>query len=379
MQDKDWRPATMAEVALDAGVSIPTVSRVINASGPVAEQTREAVLGSIERLGYHPNRLARGLSRGRSDTVLVILPHITEPSVTARLSGLIGVLNDTQYELHIVDVEHPIQERLRPLGEIVTHNRPAGVIIISLRPDDSDLRRFRESRIPVVLIDVPSDELPSDTVDDVAGGDLATAHLVELGHKAIGFVGDDEDTAIGAPASADRRHGYQNALTNAGLDVRPELIATATHGTDPARVASEEMLTLDRRPTAIFAASDVQAFGVLAAARNLGIAVPGELSVIGFDDISLAEFIGLTTVRQPLKLSGERAGLRLMAALGHGTYDTIPASPGLQVVVRHTTAVPDSHPIRSLPFPDEGNGLVTKVSDVPDHASRQVRPIPRRK
>jgi len=379
VQDQDWRPATMAEVALDAGVSIPTVSRVINASGPVAKQTREAVLGSIERLGYHPNRLARGLSRGRSDTVLVILPHITEPSVTARLSGLIGVLNNTQYELHIVDVEHPISERLRSLGEIIRQNRPAGAIIISLRPDETDLRSFRESGIPVVFVDVPSEDFLSDTVDDVAGGELATTHLIELGHTAIGFVGDDEDTAIGAPASADRRYGYQNALTSVGLEIRPELIATALHGTDPARVASEEMLTLNRRPTAIFAASDVQAFGVLAAARNLGIAVPGELSVIGFDDISLAEFIGLTTVRQPLKLSGERAGLRLMAALGHGTHDTIPASPGLDVVVRHTTAAPGSHPTRSLPFPEEGNGMVTKVSDVPDRASRPVRPIPRRK
>jgi DNA-binding LacI/PurR family transcriptional regulator len=216
VEDQDWRPATMAEVALDAGVSIPTVSRVINASGPVADSTREAVLGSIARLGYHPNPLARGLSRGRSDTVLVILPHITEPSVTARLSGLIGVLNDTRYELHIVDVEQPIQKRLRALGDVVAQNRPAGVIIISLRPNEEDLRRFRASRIPVVLIDVPSSELPSDTVDDVAGGELATRHLIDLGHTEIGFVGDDEDTAIGAPASADRRNGYQQAFKTPG-------------------------------------------------------------------------------------------------------------------------------------------------------------------
>jgi LacI family transcriptional regulator len=354
---------------VDAGVSIPTVSRVINGSGPVAERTRKAVLGSIQRLGYHPNPMARGLSRGRSDAVLVILPHITEPSVTMRLGGLIRVLNDTPYELHIVDVEQPIQERLRPLGDIVNQNRPAGVIIISLRPSESDLHRFRESRIPVVMIDVMTTDFPCDAVDDVAGGELATRHLIDLGHAEVGFIGDDEDTAIGAPASADRRHGFQRALEQAGLPVRPEFVATVAHGTDPARVAAEKMLSREPRPTAIFAASDVQAFGALAAARNVGLSVPGELSVIGFDDISLAEFIGLTTVRQPLLLSGERAGLRLLQALGHQTDDAIPASPELEVMVRHTTAAPASRNERSLSSPEEGGDLVMPVSDVPEPAT----------
>lgn len=379
MQDQDWRPATMAEVATDAGVSIPTVSRVINASGPVAESTREAVLGSIARLGYHPNPMARGLSRGRSDSVLVILPHIAEPSITMRLTGLISVLSDTQYELHIVDVEHPIQERLQPLRDIISQNRPAGVIIISLRPDEDDLRRFRASRIPIVLIDVPSDEFLTDIIDDVAGGEMATNHLIGLGHTEIGFVGDDEETAIGAPASADRRLGYQDALGAAGLEIRPEFIATAPHGTDPARVAAEQMLTLESRPTGIFAASDVQAFGVLAAARNLGISVPGELSVIGFDDISLAEFIGLTTVRQPLTLSGVRAGLRLLRAVAHKVDDVVPSLPDMEVVVRNTTSATASKLNRSLLLPEGDGDSVNTVSDVPDLASRQVRPIPRRK
>jgi len=101
----------MAQVAEDAGVSIPTVSRVINASAPVAVQTRQTVLSSIERLGYHPNPMARGLSRGHSDTVLTILPHISEPSVAMRLSGLIGVLRNSPYEIHLVDVELPREAR----------------------------------------------------------------------------------------------------------------------------------------------------------------------------------------------------------------------------------------------------------------------------
>lgn len=380
MQDQDWRPATMAEVAVDAGVSIPTVSRVINRSGPVAEQTREAVLGSIERLGYHPNPMARGLSRGRSNAVLVILPHITEPSVAMRLSGLIDEIRETQLELHIVDVERPVEERLSPLGDVVSVHRPAGVIIISLRPDEIDLRRFRESSVPVVLIDTPSSELPTDVIDDVAGGEMATRHLIDLGHQEIGFIGDDESTTIGAPASADRRRGFVDAMRAAGLSIRDEYVAMTQPGTDPARLVAEKMLAHPQRPSAIFAASDVQAFGVMAAARNVGISIPDGLSVIGFDDISLAEFIGLTTVRQPLYLSGRRAGIRLLEMLGQGpSPGELPPLPPLELIARHTTAQRAATPNRSTSLSSsDGKDLVTKVSDTPEPAERRVRQVPRR-
>jgi LacI family transcriptional regulator len=233
-----------------------------------------------------------------------------------------------------------------------------------------------------VFIDTPSSELPTDTIDDVAGREMATRHLISLSHTQIGFIGDDDGTAIGAPASADRRRGYMRAMRASELTIHNEFIGLGPHGTDPARVSAETMLSRPRRPSAIFAASDVQALGVLAAARILGITVPKGLSVIGFDDISLAEFIGLTTIRQPLYLSGRRAAIRLLELLGHGSgsLPDLPESPPLELIARHTTAAAAATPNRSLALPDnEGRDLVTTVANALDPAARQDQPVPRRK
>lgn len=379
MKDSTGRPVTMAHVALDAGVSIPTVSRVINGSAPVAADTRVSVLRAIEHLGYHPNPMARGLSRGHSDTVLVILPHITEPSATLRLSGLIGVLRSSPYELHLVDLERPVAERLRQIGEIVLQNRPAGVVIISMPPDERDHQSFRDVGVPVVLVDSPSDELPADTIDDVAGGEMATRQLIALGHSRIGFIGDREETTIGIPASAHRRRGFQNAMAAASLRIRPEYVRTAPHGTETAAELAIQMLALSEPPSAIFAASDVQAFGVLTAARSAGVRVPDDLSVIGFDDICTAALMGLTTVRQPLEVSGRRAGLRLMQMLGHTIEEPIPELPPLEMVVRNSTAPAPTaqEPLSTVSI--EALDMATKVSSSLTSAVRQVQQIPRRK
>lgn len=380
MEDLGGRPVTMAQVAIDAGVSIPTVSRVINGSAPVADETRQTVLRSIERLGFHPNPMARGLSRGHSDTVLVILPHITEPSTTLRLSGLIGVLRSSPYELHVVDLERPVDQRLRAIGEIVLQNRPAGVVIISLPPDDEDHRRFHDAGVPIVLVDSPSPEFPSDFVDDVAGGEMATSHLITLGHTRVAFIGDREETAIGVPASANRRRGYEQAMRAAQVAVWPEYVRTAPHGTKTAEELADQMLALDEPPTAIFAASDVQAFGVLAAARNAGVRVPHELSVIGFDDIHAALLMGLTTIRQPLEVSGCRAGMQLLGLLDHPVERELPEFPPLELVVRDTTAPPALTSTESLLGASiEASSSVTQVSSALNPASGQGQQVPRRK
>jgi len=374
------RRVTSADVALRAGVSIPTVSRVVNGSAPVSAEKRRAVLDAIEALGYHPNPMARGLSLGRSDTVLVILPHITEPSSAVRLGGIIEALRPSPYELHVVCLERPIEERLRTIGEIVLQNRPAGVVVVSLPADEDDHRRFREAGIPVVLVDSPSAELPADTIDDVAAGETATRHLINLGHERIGFIGDDERTTIGVPASACRRRGFERAMAAASLRIRPGHVRTAPHGTATAQRLADEMLGLGTPPTAIFAASDTQAFGVLAAARAAGVAVPGGLSVIGFDDVPAASLMGLTTVRQHLEVSGRRAGIRLLNLLGHDTGEELPDYAAPELVVRDTTAPPGHTAPRTLSRSSRGEqGTEAQVPITHGSAARQVRRVPRRK
>jgi len=381
LEDPFDRPATIAEVARFAGVSVPTVSRVLNGSAPVADQTRQRVVDAIERLGYYPNPMARGLSRGLSAAVLAILPNISQPSVALRLSGLTSVLRDTPYELHLVDFEHPESERKRALADLVARHHAAGAVIISTPPSESDTVRLRNQPAPVVLVDTKSDAFPSDAIDDVAGGMLATRHLLGLGHRRIGFVGDVEDRFVGIPASADRRRGYEQVLFDAGLEASADLVALAPHGLDAAREIAIALLDRPDRPTAVFAASDVQAFGVLEAARALGLNVPDDLSIVGFDDIVSARLVGLTTVTQHLEISGVRAGLRLLELLGHPLPFEMPEFPALELVVRGTTGpAPGTTAPRSMAdAPMGAEAEENKVSTTFDPAIGRDEPMPRRK
>ena len=381
MEDPSGRPVTIAEVARDAGVSIPTVSRVLNGSAPVADLTKQRVVESIARLGFHPNPMARGLSRGLSDVVLVVLPNISQPSVNLRLSGLISVLRDTPYELNLVDLEHPESERKRDLADIVARHHAAGTVIISLPPSDSETERLSKQLSPIVMIDVTSRAFPSDGIDDVAGGMLATRHLLGLGHRRIGFVGDAEDTFIGTPASADRRRGYEQVLFDAGIEAREDDVALAPHGLDTAKDVATPLLDRPDRPTAVFAASDMQAFGVFEAARSLGLRVPDDVSVVGFDDIVAARLVGLTTVRQHLEVSGVRAGLRLLDMLGHPLPILMPEFPPLELVARGTTGpAAGTTPIRSMAEAPHGGLAEEKpVSTAFDPAIGRDERIPRRK
>jgi DNA-binding LacI/PurR family transcriptional regulator len=172
-----------------------------------------------------------------------------------------------------------------------------------------------------VLIDHPHDRVAAVYTDDVAGGRLATEHLLELGHRRIAFLGDFEHNYHGFTSSAMRRTGYEHALEAAGVEPDVELVWRAPHGREEATALTRELLRSGEPPTAIFAASDTQAVGVLEAAEALGVDVPGDLSVVGYDDIEVARYAGLTTVAQPLEQSGARGAELLLAALDGGEVD----------------------------------------------------------
>jgi len=215
-------------------------------------------------------------------------------------------------------------------------DRADGLLVISLIPGDDEVGRLRDARIPCVLVDGAHPALPHLVVDDVAGGELATRHLLDLGHRRIAFIGDKPDDPYRPGSTRDRTSGYEQALHAAGIQPRPELVRAGTQHREEAREIAISLLRLAERPTAIFAASDLQALGVLEAARHEGLAVPGELSVVGFDDIEIAPFAGLTTVRQPLHESGRRGGEVLLAMLG-GAPGPPPITLPLELVRRSTT------------------------------------------
>jgi LacI family transcriptional regulator len=330
-------------VAERAGVGVGTVSRVLNDSPGVAQATRVRVRAVMQELGYRPSPTARNLSLGRTQTLGVIAPFFTSPSVVERLRGIDDVVGRSAYDLTLFNIE-TLEHRRAALRRFARRDRVDGVIVISLPLKPAEVRALHRDRVPTVLVDVANALLPNVAIDDVAGGAMATRHLLEAGHRSIAFIGDVEDNPFAFASSQRRLEGLRRALREAGVALPPSYIRRGPFGRESALELTRELLALRRPPSAIFAASDVQAFGVLDAAARAGLAVPGDLSVIGFDDIELAAAIGLTTVRQPLRESGRIGARLLLQALDGEETSSSRAPPAvlpeLEVVVRRTVSKP---------------------------------------
>jgi DNA-binding LacI/PurR family transcriptional regulator len=328
-------------VAATSGFGVGTVSRVINGAANVREATRLSVLKVIDQLGYRPSHLAASLSRGTARTVAIVVPHLTRPSAVMRLAGALAVLDEQGYDTVVCNVDTP-QQRDHHLAALTRRHRADGVIVVSLRLSGSQLASFQRSGVPLVTIDVLAPGVPQTVTDDVAGGRLATEHLLSLGHRRIGFVGDrvrrPSAADLGFASSRHRLTGYRRALAAAGIAYDPQLVRRGPHGPANAEALAAELLSLPDRPTAIFAASDTQAMGVLTAADRCEIQVPGQLSVMGFDDIESAALLSLSTVRQPLEHSGAEGARRLCALLREEPVTPLRQQLALEVVHRSSTA-----------------------------------------
>ena len=335
------RRATIADVAAASGVGVGTVSRVINGAPNVREATRTSVLKVIDQLRYRPSHLAASLSRGTARTMAIVVPHLTRPSVVMRLAGALAVLDEQGYDTVVCNVDTP-QQRDHHLAALTRRHRADGVMVVSLRLSRQQLESFQRAGVPLVTVGVLAPGVPQTITDDVMGGRLATGHLLALGHRRIGFVGDTAHrmsaTHLGFSSSQHRLSGYRQALAAAGVGYDPGLVRRGPFGPANAEALAAELLALPDRPSAIFAASDTQAMGVLTAADRCGIAVPGQLSVIGFDDIESAALLGLSTVRQPLENSGAEGARRLCALLRGERVRPLRQQHALEVVHRASTA-----------------------------------------
>jgi len=241
----------------------------------------------------------------------------------------------------VCNVDTP-QQRDHHLAALTKRHRADGVMVVSLRLSRQQLESFQRAGVPLVTVGVLAPGVPQTITDDVTGGRLATEHLLSLGHRRIGFVGDMvrpmSATNLGFTASQHRLSGYRQALAAAGIGYDPGLVRRGPFGPANAEALAAELLALPDRPSGIFAASDTQAMGVLTAADRCGIAVPGQLSVIGFDDIESATLLGLSTVRQPLEHSGAEGARRLCALLREERIRPLRQQLALEVVHRASTA-----------------------------------------
>jgi LacI family transcriptional regulator len=195
--------------------------------------------------------------------------------------------------------------------------------------------------VPVVLVDAAVDGIPCVVTDDVEGGRLATRHLLALGHERIAFLGDDPVNPFGFASSSSREQGFRQTMADAGLTVDERLVRHGSHDRNVGRRLTEQLLALRSPPTGIFAASDILGLGVLEAAKAADLSVPEDLSVVGFDDIDVSSYIGLTTVHQPLVESGRLGAEMLLEALsGEGALAAGAHELPLELVTRSTTAPP---------------------------------------
>lgn len=333
---------TIRDVAKKAGVGVGTVSRVLNGSTAVSKNTRQKVLQAIDDLDYTPSPIARRLSLGRTLTIGVIAPFFIRPSYVERLRGVEAALAESEYDFIIYNVE-TVARRDACFRDVPRQERVDGLLIMTLAPTDEEVARFQRENLPVVLVDGAHSVISHVSIDDVAGGYQATKHLLELGHRKIGYISDLlQESPFGFRPVADRYEGYRQALAEAGIEFQPEYHRQGELSRREARRLTRELLTLPDRPTAIFAYSDTQAFGVLRAAQDLSLKVPQQLSVIGYDDIEISEFLHLTTIRQQLYESGVRGAALLLEEISN--YPSSPQSVVLatELVVRDTTAPPQS-------------------------------------
>ena len=305
---------TIYDVAQAAGVSITTVSRMLNAPEKVNAETRERILAAIDALGFVPKAEARARALSQTGYIGVITPFFTAPSFVQRLRGIASALSSENYGLVVYTVDSA--DRLQGfLSSLPLTKNLDGLIILSLPVGDPEARRLVDHHLPTVLIEYPHPLLSSVEIDDIKGGQLAASYLIKKGHRKIAFIGDTALPDYSIYPVGKRLVGFRKTLEEAGLPFPSAYDRRVVYDQEKTRQAAIELLRLPEPPTAIFAATDLQALAVLKAARQLKISVPEQLAVVGFDDLDMAEFADLTTIRQHLDESGRLAVEILIAHL----------------------------------------------------------------
>ncbi|MDY0908022.1 LacI family DNA-binding transcriptional regulator [Microbacterium sp. CFBP9034] len=330
------------EVARHAGVSTATVSRALSGRGHVSDSTKARVEAAAKTLGYVVSASASSLASGRTRNIGVLVPFLDRWFFSTVLSGIASALMRRGYDITLYSLTANRDERLAMFETFLRRQRVDGVIAISLELGPEETERLRELDLPVIAIGGPNPRLTTLTVDDVAVARLATEHLLALGHRAIAHIGASPEFDIDFHIPTHRRQGFEQALADAGIDVKPSLYEPADFTIEGGFRAAKQLLGKPGgRPTAIFAASDEMAIGALLAARELGYRVPEDLSVVGIDGHELGEFFRLTTVDQFPLGQGERAADAILAALEAKDAAPPQHQPGelpYELIVRGSTA-----------------------------------------
>jgi LacI family transcriptional regulator len=336
----DQSRATIREIARAAGVSIATVSRVINGRPDVSPQTREVVLRVVREHGFSTNRNARALSGGRTGLVGVTLPILEAAYFAVIVSGTAEALYEHDMRIVLCPTLHQHEREVTLLDRLM-HGTTDGAILMLPEESNAELRALQETGYPFVVVDprVQLDQgIPAVSASNASGARAVVEHLLSLGHRRIGAILGPADWM----ATTERLNGYRSALAAAGVLAARDLVVESDFSIESGEAAAAALLDLPERPTAIFGFNDNVAIGALRAAEARGLTVPDDLSVVGFDDSEQSGLVtpALTTVRQPLAEMGRMAVSLLLRLLDHQRVEAMNIELATRLVVRESTAAP---------------------------------------
>lgn len=329
-------PPTLEMVAKEAGVSIATVSRIINGTAKVSAERKEAVDAAIAKLNFRPNAAARGLALGKSNTIGVITQAIDSPFYGEGLRGIEDYLQQRGYTALFMSGNWDEDDEERCMSELLSR-RVDGIIIFSGRLEDRQLANYAK-QVPLVVSgrNLKAPNIFSLQVDDEQGALLATRHLIQLGHRRIAFIAgilDHADASL-------RFKGYRRALEEAGIAHDPKLVVPGDFHEEGGVEATLRLLKSGNKFTALFCVNDQTAYGACLALYRSGLNCPRDVSVVGFDDLHSSSYRvpPLTSVRQSIRVLGESSGAAMLQMLQGERPDI--ALPQVELIVRESTAAP---------------------------------------
>jgi DNA-binding LacI/PurR family transcriptional regulator len=336
------------DVARIAGVSTATVSRALSGKDHVSAKAKEAVRKAADQLGYVASSSAYTLATGRTRNIGVVIPVVDRWFFSVALEAIETVLIEHGYDVTLYNLSGGPEQRRRIFDEFLGRKRVDGVLTVAVKLSEKELENLTKTNKPIMGIGGPIEGARTLTIDDFAAGVLATEHLIGLGHTRIANIGGTEPTEMDFKQPSKRRNGYEHALQEAGLPVRPTWFIPTDYTIQGAYHAAKQILGDPKdAPTAIVCSSDEMGFGAIMAAKDLGLRVPQDISVIGMDNHDMSDFFGLTTIDQNVRGQGKTAAETLLGVLeGIETGEPVNVESNsewpVRLLVRSSTARPAS-------------------------------------
>ena len=307
--------AGIVEIAEKAGVSPATVSRALRGLHHVNEKTRKKIVEAAQLLDY-PLRadLLPRTAAEQTNSIGVIAPFLSRWYFAQALAGVEQALREAGMDLLLynfaqVDARQRVFQQKKLIGKV------DGLIVISLPPTEKEFEQILNLGIPVSLLGVPDKRCSSVSIDDIRGAEIATQHLIDMGHRDIAIMVGQNSFTFKFEVADQRKHGFLKTLEANGIEFNPQFELIADFDTHTAELAMDEFLTRKKQPTAIFCESDEMAYGAMKAIRKKGLSVPEDISVVGYDDHEFAAILGLTTIAQPARFLGQLAASQILAMI----------------------------------------------------------------